>query len=154
MRALFEPYIWEGNILVMYAGISAKLLRGLEIAEPNAVRHAGQAVLSKSMLNGWFADMSEDSPYWWIGRARGGRDPIGGPLWCDWDAEFTPIPGLLQIVGHTHNKHGLIVWKNDDAVCVDTLGHDIGKRGETLLELRDTRYVDVTTVEVKTHGIK
>lgn len=41
------------------------------------------------------------SPFYWIGRARGGGDPTGGPLWSDWHQEFTPVAGLTQVVGHT-----------------------------------------------------
>lgn len=37
------------------------------------------------------------------GRARGGVDPVGGPLWLDWNAEFVPSERIgRQIVGHTH----------------------------------------------------
>lgn len=37
-----------------------------------------------------------------VGRSRGGyATEIGGLLWCDWNDEFEPIPGVKQIVGHT-----------------------------------------------------
>lgn len=45
---------------------------------------------------------SLSSPFYQIGHIRGGPAPFGGPLWCDWNYEFTPIPGLTQVVGHTN----------------------------------------------------
>lgn len=35
------------------------------------------------------------------GRARYGPLPYGGVTWLDWYAEFSPIKGISQIVGHT-----------------------------------------------------
>lgn len=38
------------------------------------------------------------------GTARGGTSAIGGVLWQDWNAEFTPTAAIgRQIVGHTHS---------------------------------------------------
>lgn len=51
------------------------------------------------------------------GRARHGRDKIGGVLWCDFDKEFEPTP-FPQIVGHSS---GILRWKGN-SVCIDTLG--------------------------------
>jgi hypothetical protein len=39
-------------------------------------------------------------PYYAVGRERGGMSRYGGPLWQDWTT-FQPIPGIVQIVGHT-----------------------------------------------------
>ena len=36
------------------------------------------------------------------GRARGGHQDFGGPIWLDWNHEFEPVDGMLQIVGHTY----------------------------------------------------
>ena len=52
-----------------------------------------------TVLHGWA--LSYESPYYWIGRARGGSDPCGGLLWCDWHHEFAAVPGMSQVVGHT-----------------------------------------------------
>jgi hypothetical protein len=36
------------------------------------------------------------------GRSRGGPDPVGGPLWLDWNSEFRPTVEVgKQLVGHT-----------------------------------------------------
>lgn len=36
-----------------------------------------------------------------VGKIRGGDATIGGPLWQDWDAEFTDNLPFPQLVGHT-----------------------------------------------------
>ena len=38
------------------------------------------------------------------GHARGGWLPFGGPTWLDWDYEFSHIPDVPQIVGHTPHR--------------------------------------------------
>ncbi len=52
------------------------------------------------------------------GRARGGFQRKGGVTWLDWEREFEPIPGIKQIVGHTHGKTPR--WKGPENVCIDT----------------------------------
>lgn len=52
------------------------------------------------------------SPFFSAGEARGGwTGTKGGITWQDWNQEFSPIPGLNQIVGHT-NTGGGISYKN------------------------------------------
>lgn len=43
------------------------------------------------------------------GHGRGGREPVGGMTWCDWDTEFAPTPRLHQLVGHSPYQHVRIV---------------------------------------------
>lgn len=43
----------------------------------------------------------DSSVFFRAGRSRGGWFPVGGPVWCDWNDEFIPIPGIRQVVGHT-----------------------------------------------------
>lgn len=52
-----------------------------------------------------------------VGKARGGFDEKGGPLWLDWDKEFEPVSGMVQIVGHTRHDHPQ--WKGSN-LCLDT----------------------------------
>lgn len=57
------------------------------------------------------------------GRSRGGMQKIGGITWLDWNKEFQPIPGLNQIVGHTHGKK--VKYNHSKALgsknyCIDT----------------------------------
>jgi len=42
------------------------------------------------------------------GRYRGGKFPVGGPLWLDWNKEFCAVSGYNQVVGHTRNEFHLV----------------------------------------------
>lgn len=44
---------------------------------------------------------NEDHPLLQPGTARGGQQPVGGPLWLDWEAEFVDEIPFRQIVGHS-----------------------------------------------------
>jgi hypothetical protein len=50
------------------------------------------------------------------GHARGGYHPVGGPMWLDW-ADFEPVEGMKQIVGHTTQI--VPMWKGQN-LCLDT----------------------------------
>lgn len=54
------------------------------------------------------------------GLSRGGNETVGGITWLDWNHEFTPIPNINQIVGHTTLRHpaakiikGSVNWNLD-----------------------------------------
>lgn len=66
-----------------------------------------------------------------IGIERGGRQPVGGPIWSDWNefkSRYDLIPGFKQIVGHSKvgkviqkmgKEHFLLnIWYTD---CLDTI---------------------------------
>jgi hypothetical protein len=75
------------NWLITHAGVSRRWLF------PD-IEYNGQAIadfLSTANKNDLFA----------IGSARGGYLPCGGPFWCDFWQEFTPIPGVKQVFGHS-----------------------------------------------------
>lgn len=60
------------------------------------------------------------------GRCRGGMDAFGGLLWCDFNKEFSPIPGVNQIFGHTpQTNYSLsgrtILRRNSKNYCLDSL---------------------------------
>lgn len=85
MRAILKPYFWiEEDWLATHAGVSNALLE-----------------LKKMDLETYL----QQGDFFQIGRFRGGWAPIGGLHWCDFNAEFDPIPGVNQIVGHTHYDH-------------------------------------------------
>lgn len=72
---------------------------------------------------------------WMVGRARGGRFRWGGPLWLDWDEEFTGFYAGIhskctkagqmvpQIVGHTPH-HSPRMWHG--SLCLDTHLQHVG----------------------------
>ncbi len=72
------------NILVTHAGLSADFS-----IDPLDSVFNEDPYLPKNILHK-------------VGKARGGSG-VGGIFWCDWNSEFRPIEGLIQIVGHTHN---------------------------------------------------
>jgi len=143
MRKAFVPYIAECGVLVTHAGVSQSLLKYLTLD------------FSTGLLDEWFAERG--SPFWWVGRARGGRNAIGGPLWCDWDDEFSPVPGLVQIVGHTHRRDGEIHCVGEDetapeAYNVDCLGHRGSGEAEHVLSIAADGTIDRTDVIVTANG--
>jgi hypothetical protein len=102
----FKPFIYEAGYLVTHAGLNHRLWK-----EFNMTMDTFQQILTE-----WAFNM--DSPFFDIGWYRGGRAPTGGPLWCDFNAEFEPIPELPQIFGHTRGKG---IRKAGNAFCIDTL---------------------------------
>jgi hypothetical protein len=93
--AKFKLYYWLDDWLITHAGLHANyrallgedLKKGLEAAEVEA---------RKTMNTG-------DKPHWFfnVGYCRGGWASWGGITWCDFEDEFSPVPGLKQIFGHT-----------------------------------------------------
>lgn len=106
IRKKFKPFIYEQETLVTHAGLTHQLWKehqlGLDTFE--------------QVLTEWSHDIN--SPFFNIGRARGGNDRYGGPLWCDFNHEFQPIPELKQVFGHTRGKG---FREKGNAICIDTL---------------------------------
>ena len=71
------------------------LLRSMSKAPPPNVL----AARANGLISKLAADCYE--PLLACGAGRGGRELVGGITWLDWWCEFTPVPGLNQIVGHT-----------------------------------------------------
>lgn len=99
------PYCLEQGILFTHAGVSRRLLdwRRIDddlntVLEWMTIEHR-RAIEAYS--NGGNAFSYE------AGDARGGRYPVGGWIWCDFNEEFktTSFP---QIVGHTIHEKGPI----------------------------------------------
>ena len=103
VRNLFKPYLLLGNILVTHAGLNGKYFNQDDIEN----------------LDAWYKE--PNSPFWWIGRRRGGYDKTGGPLWCDFNSEFKPIKGITQIFGHTHGKG---IREMNGNFCIDCIEND------------------------------
>lgn len=106
MRQKFKPFLFEQDILVTHAGLTKRLWDEYNITLDNL----------QDTLKIWSEDMN--SPFFGIGYARGGWAEVGGPLWCDFNHEFTPIEGLSQVFGHTRGNGIRQVGNN---WCIDTL---------------------------------
>lgn len=59
---------------------------------------------------------NEEHPLLEAGPARGGQQPVGGPLWLDWDDEFVDEIPYWQIVGHSA---GLEPRQKGRSWCID-----------------------------------
>jgi hypothetical protein len=51
-----------------------------------------------------------------VGESRGGREKLGGPIWCDWHDDFRDELPYPQIVGHTYCPNGASKGKS---FCID-----------------------------------
>lgn len=107
IREKFESHIWlENTVLVTHAGLTNQLWNSHGLTFDN---------LDKT-LSEWWDDLF--SPMHWVGYARGGRNDYGGTFWCDYNIEFQPVPGLIQVFGHTP---GTDIRKIDENYCIDCL---------------------------------
>lgn len=75
------------------------------------------------------------SPLFRAGFARGGDAERGGPLWLDWNQEFSEEIGIPQIVGHTV---GVPFRKQGRSYCLDAQ-----QQGYGLLNAGELRWVGV-----------
>lgn len=133
-RSIREIYRWYlhaqmGNktILVTHAGLSNALLKYHDVPLNE---------LTKT-LDMWITQFrhGEPSPWGWAGRKRQGVDPIGGPLWCHYPDEFTEIPGITQVFGHTPDTEFRLC---EQSWCID-MREDIPER--QVLELVDDIFI-------------
>jgi len=105
----FQLVTFEQGYLLSHAGItfdhwSKRLSLPSNIEEIN--RSIGLLMNQQGELNFLFR----------AGFARGGDLSRGGPLWLDWNREFTEEIGIPQIVGHTVGKS---VRQNGRSYCLD-----------------------------------
>jgi hypothetical protein len=115
----FKWFHWlNDDILLTHAGISNRWLQAFKVSTldfkgwlTEQAKNASKAIL-------------EGNPHWFlsVGKSRGGLQPIGGPLWCDWETDFIPIPGYSQILGHTPGSYVRCrsFGTNSSNYCIDT----------------------------------
>lgn len=107
MRELFKDFVVIEDILVTHAGLTRQIWNNEALTLDNY----------QEKLTEW-CDKESGTPAQWIGHYRGGNQPVGGIYWCDFNAEFEPIPELPQIFGHTGGKG---IRQKDNAYCIDCL---------------------------------
>lgn len=116
-------YWMEPGTLVTHAGISCSLLTQEDVPYER-VRQWLTREVKPAWENLEDPDRSSLHPLWRVGKTRSlgwGTGP-GGLLWCDWDHDFEPVPGLNQIIGHTPG-HGIRIKTGPDGglnICIDT----------------------------------
>lgn len=109
----------DRRTLLTHAGLSR---RGVP---PGLDAEALPVWLDREIRRAWDdLEVSDGWPRHWVWRtgfARGGDQTVGGLLWCDFD-EFTPVPGLSQIFGHTPARKTRRIETGDGTVniCADT----------------------------------
>jgi predicted phosphodiesterase len=112
MNKLKLMHITQGWVLT-HAGIHPSMLHPVLGLDENYMK---LECLSAVLL----ACAGVDHPFMKAGVSRGGDAVYGGLTWLDWN-EFEPIPGVNQIVGHSHSKK---VRENSIATsqnfCIDT----------------------------------
>jgi len=106
---LIGAAVLHDKTLISHAGLSAQLMSREDNAEYAFAR----------IEDHWNARNWNYSWFNAVGYARGGRHPIGGILWCDFDREFLPTR-FPQIVGHTPKY----VRQKDNALCIDVGAKD------------------------------
>jgi hypothetical protein len=140
MWKLMKPYIFdiENSVLITHAGLSHNL-----IAEAHAMD--GFIWYSNEELETFLevSWRSQSSYVYHIGTARGGPDTCGGIFWCDWNLEFSSVPGLIQIFGHTPVKKIETQGTNWNLDCVE--------RGinETVVKLKDKQVEIISYEEIQ-----
>ena len=100
-RFHYDP---DTQTLCTHAGLTWWIHEVLQQARGN------EAPLEQA-LQAWVRDVT--GPFYWIGQARGGLYPAGGPLWCDL-REFRSVPGLRQVFAHTPRRAGQGIWSTED----------------------------------------
>ena len=92
-RERFQMAVQVGPWLLSHAGFSGKQVRGA----PSGALMAWAEATKAALMAG------RESPLLDVGFGRGGTVKRGGILWCDFDEEFSALPGIHQIVGHTRS---------------------------------------------------
>ena len=111
VEQLFKPHILLApNFLVTHAGLTKQIWDQQKLTLENL----------DEKLTEWWPDNS--SPVHQIGRYRGGYANVGGTFWCDWNAEFRPVPNLTQVFGHTAGQG---IRQIENSYCIDCLDHEI-----------------------------
>lgn len=123
----------EDTTLLTHAGLSRSLVSS-EIGADGL-----REWLDKEIAAAWEdLQKADERPRHWIwraGRGRLGDQPVGGILWCDFEDEFEPIPGLSQICGHTPRRVVRLRKESDGTIniCADACDAYGGGPAEVLL---------------------
>lgn len=106
---------WVDNWLLSHAGVDKSWVTDLEFEQyANKIGDLEHRALQSLSYR-------QSHPFIKAGWDRGGSSPIGGVNWIDWK-ELSSIPGINQLVGHTHRK-GKVRFKeekNSKNYCIDT----------------------------------
>lgn len=108
---LIGPALLHDEILISHAGVSKHFIA---VEEQNNARYQYEMLEDR-----WNAKQFDFGHFSAVGWARGGRNKVGGILWCDFEQEFVPTK-FPQIVGHTPKY----VRQKGNALCIDVGAKD------------------------------
>jgi len=123
-------FILEQNFLLSHAGVHLSLIHDFlgDKPVPLTIQELVDLVIKpatdKALI--WAEKGSSDS---WLeaGFSRRGIQPFGGIIFLDWNDEFSPIPNVNQIVGHTETYEPLMEQGiNSINFNIDTKNKHIG----------------------------
>lgn len=129
IRQLFETYTVVHDFVITHAGISKRWLP-LWCNDKSSIFEYLE-VAPEQELNA-------------IGHYRGGKDPCGGPYWCDYWTEFVPVDSIKQVFGHTAKRPlgqqlGIVTTdgRNYNIDCLDRVNEvlEISELGAKILVL-------------------
>jgi hypothetical protein len=131
----FRLIAWADEWLCTHAGIHPHLLHPVYGADEAILRDMEKRALDR-------LQSGEVDPLVAPGRGRGGRAPVGGLTWLDWETEFTPSQGLNQIVGHTagHDVRSSITDTSSN-YCLDTDLNHVALIENNSVEIQDVKGV-------------
>ena len=97
-------YTWSDGFLMSHAGVHSYFYEKYISSEKENEKMPSEfKAWLESICEDAMADACKHRPAAKIlqaGMSRGGNELVGGIIWCD-SREFTPIPGIDQIFGHT-----------------------------------------------------
>ncbi len=106
-------YCYVGSYLCTHAGVSRQFFE--EYGTVSLKEFMVQSVEDLRHID----DANRLQKFFQVGISRGGPHKNGGIVWCDYD-EFTDIPAIRQIFGHTRAPE---VRQNKYHICLDTTLH-------------------------------
>ena len=124
---------WEDGFLFSHAGWTNQFSGGSSLAQVSDRR----THLTAEEVGAWRClKIGKRHWIWGAGYLRGGTQPCGGLLWCD-VREFTPIPGLNQIFGHTSGNLGTVKrGRASFNLCLDTCSRKMGAQHYVIVDGR------------------
>jgi hypothetical protein len=140
---------WHENLLFSHAGWSAH----------HAIPQADVATLRQyldAQEYAAFVHLERDKPHWVYatGWKRGGLSPAGGLVWCHFPHEFTPIPGINQMFGHTPKNLGPVITGDRSVnVCLDTTDQVTGVNHYLLVDV-SRRPITAIVRHIRGHNVK
>jgi 3',5'-cyclic AMP phosphodiesterase CpdA len=116
-KDLFQFAYYENDRLFTHAGITEGWLK------------FNNLVLPKENIDEWLNNL--DIKYYnQCGRSRGGRYPVGSPVWADLDDHYYGDLEIKQVIGHTfYPTHCIEDYNKDEIIqCIDCgRAHIIGE---------------------------